>query len=60
MRTPETPDRAVTPRAPGRPGPGGATTNPLGGARHPAAPADPQRPDTQPIPRNPDDHIRGR
>jgi hypothetical protein len=53
----KTPDRTVTPRAPGRPGPGGATTNPLGGRPHPGAP-DPQRPDTVPLSRDPHGVLR--
>jgi hypothetical protein len=51
-----TPDRPVSTQPPGK-GPGeGSTSYPMGGRPHPAARDDPQRP----VPRNPDDHVRGR
>jgi hypothetical protein len=62
MRTTrETPDgRVVISQQPPGKGPGeGEVRYPLGGDRHPGAP-DPRQPDTRPLPRAPDEHVRGR
>jgi hypothetical protein len=59
MKTPDD-HVGISRQPPGRGPAGGATTQPLGGRPHPAAREDPQRPDSSPLPRDPDDHVRGR